>query len=205
MRIKVRLHATNVLLVFGFAALGGSLVLPHLTAERVARIEGRADEIVTFLSEIAAKVGVVDGTPGTAAAEALLQEARHAGADLGHPSTWLLEPLPAAAGHDRLGFVCKHYLFLVARTPPPLGSPIDTPLPERSLEVWGWPRSEDGGGRSVFQVRGGATWYCRNLNGRYVGEERVPTPGMGQPRKADADGWYWGLDGERWLARRTTR
>lgn len=206
-RLPFRLHATNLLLLLGFAALAGSFALPHWTAARVARIEIRAEEIVAMLAELAPRPGILDGTeptqgPGAAAVAELLAEARQRGAALGHPPSWLVDPVPAATTPDRLSFVCKHYVFLVARTPPSLGSLRDAPLAERPIEVWGWPREEDGAGRSVFQFRAGRAWFCRNLNGRYLGEARAPTPGIGQPRKATDSNWYWGTDGERWLARR---
>lgn len=182
----------NLLVLALCLGLGLTFVMPHVTASRVARIEGQAEEMTARL--LAAGVALQPlRIDGQAAGERLL-------AALANPTDAarlsLLEPRDAdiAAGIYLEG---KHHHFLVTL------APQTDPEAPASVEVYAWPSSSLGPTSTAFFFpQDGPAMYTHNLRARYAGLERAPQRGSGRAQsqaETYGDGSYIGADNERWL------
>lgn len=161
----------NILLLVTTGVLVANLFVPTWTAERVARVEGRAMAIARVLAEAAQQAGP-DFDPAAEDAHALL-----AGtldpllAELGLPDSstpQVRDPLEQAAG---VLFENKHYFFLLTRDE------------ERGDEVYAWPTAHSNAAHTVFCFpEGEFPVYTRNLTANYAGRGRPPGPGDGRRR-----------------------
>jgi len=187
----------NLLVALGIVALALSLWVPHATAKRVARIEGRAEDITKLLADILREDAIAIETDG--AADRIIQGAR----DRGMP--WPLEPrrspVKQPGAPARIDLVGKHYCYRITREPQTRAT-LDTPPAAMPLEVYGWPRSVLGPARTVFFFAADQrASYTRNLGAGYTGWGRAPQPGAGAPREDTPWGEsYRGSDDERWIA-----
>ena len=84
---------------------------------------------------------------------------------------------------------------------PEVPLPIDNTLP---FETYAWPKSQLVGARTVFFVPSdGSAAFTRNLNNRYLGARRTPSPGVGRfdIETEKRENAYRGRDDERWIYR----
>ena len=183
----------NLLVLIGFLALLTTFVWPYVTANRVARVESWAESIAGQLLNAAIEDPELD-LEATGAAERLLGTLEDS-----HERN-RLRPRPPEDSSAAAGayFEGKHYAYAILR--PPVDPNAD---PLRPVEVYAWPLSNLGPGRTAFFFSEDATAaYTHNLHTRYRGWERVPQPGSGRaPDPEDLlSGAYRARDGERWMA-----
>jgi hypothetical protein len=182
----------NILALVGLVALIFTFVWPYVTARRVARVETWAENIAGNLLAAAIAAPSLDLAEPAAATALLSTLEDNSERERLDPHT--PEDPTAAPG---LYFEGKHYAYAVLRTPSRNGVNPDGPL-----EVYAWPLSNLGPGRTAFFFAQDAPpAYTYNLHTRYNGWARIPQPGSGRaydPDVHDTDG-YRARDGERWL------
>lgn len=184
---------------FGVAVLVATVWLPYLSAQRTARVEGRADQIAGLLLEAArdfpeaiepadvdhvlARLFALAARDGTHVADLELRE----------------EPLPGIL----LVLQNKHYLFHLAASPVEAqAAPSHGAVP--SYHVAAWPVRAFGPGHSAFFLALDAPRaYTRNLTAGYVGTGKDrPLPERLHRRPGgtfEAAKSYRNLDDERWI------
>ena len=161
-------NTANLLVLFGFVALLATFVWPYITASRVARVESWAENIAGSLLAAAIEADGLD-LADAGAPDRLLA------ALPSRPEAERLRPRPPADAGAAAGayFEGKHYGYAVLRSPAPEGATADSPI-----EVYAWPLSNLGPGRTAFFFSEDATpAYTHNLHTRYRGWQRVPRPG----------------------------
>ncbi|MBM4061754.1 MAG: hypothetical protein FJ265_11770 [Planctomycetes bacterium] len=184
---------------FGVAVLAATVWLPYLTAERTARVEGRADQIAGLLLEAARDFpDAIEPADVDHVVARLFALAARDGAHVAD-----LERHRAPLPGTLLVLENKHYLFQLA------ASPVEAQaVPSRgavpSYQVAAWPVRDFGPGHSAFFVALDAPRaYTRNLTAGYVGTgEQRPRPerlhrrpsSTFEPAKS-----YRSLDDERWI------
>jgi len=182
----------NILALVGLVALIFTFVWPYVTARRVARVETWAENIAGNLLAAAVAAPLLELADPEAAGSLLTSLEDDSDRERLHPHA--PEDPEAAPG---LYFEGKHYAYAVLRTP----SRHETD-PDGPLEVYAWPLSNLGPGRTAFFFAQNAPpAYTYNLHTRYNGWTRIPQPGSGRaydPDDQDTDG-YRARDGERWL------
>ena len=187
-------------LIAGLALLGASVWMPLLAAQRTARIEGRAEQIVRLLAEAAR-----DWPAGIAQSDLPVVLARFfaLAARPGGPFVEDLELLDPPLPDTLLCLRNKHYVFHFAESPPDPREIVgrDT-VP--AYEVMAWPDSLIGPAHSAFfRADNGLCAYTRNLGSGFVGvEERRPRPGRSQVRPGtpfESTVSYRSHDDERWI------
>lgn len=182
----------------GLAMLVASVWVPFLTAERTARVEGRADQIAGLLLD------ATRGFPTAIAADELpivlarfyaltLRDRVHV-ADLEVQA----EPLPETL----LTLRNKHYLFYVAESAPEPQA-IASRDAGPAYEVMAWPITNLGPGHSVFfHADNAPRAYTRNLTAGYVGTDTPPVPATSHRRSGtlfEVARSYRNGDDERWI------
>jgi hypothetical protein len=219
-RFLSTLNLGNVLVCAGVGLLAFCFWIPYATAERVHRVETRADSVAATILAVARERQPEFTDPDASARfVAAVNHARR----LDDPDSSLYvhaEEVPAGLQGQCLCFRDKHYLFLVVRTPArfrPGGREIESPagkegpgavapppLPASAapFEVYAWPGSEDGIAHAVFfHASDARSAFARNLGGRYGGLDKAPRPGDARIRDlpSGAVNGYQGYDGERWI------
>jgi hypothetical protein len=190
--MRIGWNLGNVLVGLGLLGLGVTLSMPGWSADRVARIESRAEQACRILAALTAAQ-----TPDDAGDPAALLDAFRARCkEAGQPES----DLPELVSEEPLVFGSRHYLFRISLrelpdAPPPVGA---TP------EVFGWPRTLLPPGRSAFCFPlDGPPVFTRNLSAGYEGLDRGPRAGAALARGAttpQTDGEpYRATNDERWL------
>lgn len=175
----------NLLVVVGFVVLGLTFVWPWVTSQRVARIEGWAEDISESLLATALAAG--DAPTGRHLLESMDDRNRADRLRIFQP------PAELPAG---IYFEGKHYYYLIT------SSPVDTiPGSAVGFEVYAWPQTRLGPSRTAFYFAEGAPpTYSRNLKRRYVGTRRFPRAGDARPRESrNEESWYLDRASERWI------
>lgn len=192
-----------------YAALGTALLaatfwIPITTANRTARVEGRADALAEALLVEAMAVAPVDFDDPATAAMLYGRLVRRALAEGVYAND--LELLPAQRDVRAITLRNKHYV--VQLRPSPEAAPTtleDQDLPPESLplEVLAWPvRSNGPGHGAFFYPEDAEPAFTRNLQFGYHGLEPPSWPRPGHThRRPDADDpWHYrDFDDERWL------
>lgn len=189
----------NLLVGIGLIGLGGTFFLPTWSADRVVRVEGRAEALARALLAGAAGMEPLDlADPQQIAKLAADLALRYQ--SFGFPESDLPElvagPPPTAT------FQSRHYLLRVVRQPAEAG--VD-PLADtvRPLAVYAWPRSVLPPGRTVFFMPAdGIAAYSRNLAADYAGLDHAPPPGAAlpaDPAEAQHQATYRSRDNEHWI------
>jgi hypothetical protein len=184
----------------GLALLVGSVSVPLLAANRTARVESRAEQIVQLLAEAAR-----DWPSGITAADVPVVMARFAAlaARPGGPFVDDLERLARPLPGTLLTLRNKHYVFHLAESPPEAKEIVGRDAVP-SYEVMAWPESLLGPAHSAFlQADNAPAAYTRNLGAGFVGlgAER-PEPGRSHMRSGptfDSMRSYRSYDDERWI------
>ncbi len=187
--------------------IGASLLLlvvsvwfPVWTAQRTARVEGRADQIAGLLLEASS------GFPTTiTAAEVPIVLARfYALAGRDHVHLADLEGLDPPLPDTLISLRNKHYLFHFAESAPDARA-IASPDSAPAYEAMAWPIESAGPGHSTFFHPDNAPRaFTRNLSMGYIGlgEDR-PRPSRSHRRLGamfEISRSYRNLDDERWMA-----
>jgi hypothetical protein len=181
----------------GLALIGASLALPWWSAERTARAEMRASQIVDCLLEVGQQLGR-DGPPDADVAAARLYA-------LGAARGAFLADLQAAADADGawLTMSNKHYAFRLA---PIAVDPAARAAPDAAtgIEALAWPLAAAGPGHAMFYApEDGSRAYTRNLaHGHFGFDARRPGPETGRRRNAsmfDTRLAYRSRSDERWI------
>lgn len=181
----------------GMAVIAASLGLPWWSAERTARAESRASQIVELLLATGHAVGR-DGPPDPEVVHArlaILAAAR--GAFVSD-----LEPIDPGDG-AWVAATNKHYAFRLApaaRDPEARAAADAVP----ALEALAWPLAASGPAHAMFYApEDGARAYTRNLAHNAFGfADRAPGPRTGRRKAAyafDARLAYRSADEERWI------
>lgn len=184
-------------LALGTALIAASLGLPWWSAERTARAETRAGQIVALLLEAGHEVGR-DGPPDPDVAFArLLMLARARDVFFGD--------LEAAAADDEAWLVAtnKHYAFRLA----PIAADAEArsaPDATPGVAALAWPLAAAGPAHGMFYApEDGPRAYTRNLTHNAYGfGDRRPGARSGRQRAGNAFDTriaYRGADDERWL------
>lgn len=183
----------------GFGLLLASVATPLFTAERTARVEGRAEQIVGLLRE------ATRGFPAQLAADdAPIVLARfHALAGRDAVLIGDLEPLEPALPNTLLTLRNKHYLFHVAESPLDARA-VASPGARPAYEALAWPMEAVGPGHSVyFHPDDAPRAFSRNLSAGYFGTgSRRPAPGQCHRRAsavAEESRLYRSANDERWI------
>lgn len=194
--MRIGWNLGNALVGLGLIGLGVTLSMPGWSADRVARVESRAEEACRILATLVAES---QGTSQLAQA-ALSDEFRNRCRAVGQPDS----DLPELVAEDPVTFGSRHYLFrVVARDLPTKAEEGEAPL-----EVFAWPRTLLPPGRTAFcfPLDGDAV-FTRNLAAGYEGLERAPRAGAALARGENAprrDGVpYRASNDERWLFLKT--
>ncbi len=214
------LNVGNLLVAAGLGTLAMGFWLPYATAERMHRIEKRAEHSTLQILTCVAALEQLSW-PDQAARASLLQAVNDG---LGHtdPSSSIFlreRPIPADYPGPSWWIEDKHYLYLVTETPAACREAPETRIDgpgydkdkvrrpdaaavEQSLEIYGWPKTSFHGARTVyFSCTTADPAFHRNLAQRYIGVDSPPKPGdavlhHGQPSiKAPV---YYGFNDERW-------
>jgi len=190
--MRIGWNLGNALVGLGLIGLAVTLSMPGWSAERVARIETRAEQSCRILAAM-----VAEGEPGIASppqefAEEFSRRCRDAGQPEGD--------VPELVAPEPLTFGSRHYLFRIA----PRGTPTENPELEPPLEVFGWPRTLLPPGRTTFCFPlDGKPVFTRNLSAGFEGLDRGPRPGDALARGEEnprTDGQpYRAANDERWL------
>ncbi|MEM7199303.1 MAG: hypothetical protein AAF628_03495 [Planctomycetota bacterium] len=185
----------NLIVVLGVVGLVVTLWVPYITAGRVARIERNAEDHARAL--LAATLDAAEGAWDPQATGAVGDLASRVPQVAAVPPDAGRTGLPAG-----LYFESKHYLYSVFTRGPDDQIGDDTAAPP-AFEVFAWPRSYLGPGRSAFYFpAGGRPAYTRNLKSAYQGFGAPPQPGEGRPREdglSEPDYGYHDRLDERWL------
>lgn len=197
----------NLLVVLGLLGLGGTLWVPYASASRSSRVEARGEVLAALLLKEASAMQPLDLD------DPFLQRVLLARVLRGAPPLELfandLEPFTAPEGDPGLWFTTKHYLFRVAATPVDSQRPAPADGLPPALEVLAWPREVPSPAHSAFFCTEiGDPVFTRNLQAGYHGPENCPRPGAGHRRPDplfERQGYYRGLDDERWLLSRRER
>lgn len=194
-------NLANLLVIVGFLGLGATFVWPYLTATRVARVEDWAENIGARLLAVTLEHPLSTTAPGSESGEALTDSGQAIVQHLGGAEGDRIRPItpPAAAAEGGgLYFEGKHYAYALLSPPTRDGEPPTTD----GIEVYAWPLSSLGPGRTAFYFAGdGSRAYTHNLHSRYEGWRHVPRAGSAQAFHRDPrrPGTYRAQDGERWL------
>lgn len=190
--MRIGWNLGNALVGIGLIGLAVTLSMPGWSAERVARIETRAEQSCRVLAAMLAEGGATLATDAQELADEFSRRCRAAG----QPES----DLPELVSAEPLTFGSRHYLFRAA----PRIAPTDVPETEAPVEVFGWPRTLLPPGRTTFCFPlDGQPVFTRNLSAGFEGLERGPRPGAALARGEDAprtDGQpYRAANDERWL------
>lgn len=178
--------------------LAASVWVPFLTAERTARVEGRADRIAGLLLD------ALRGFPSAIGPDDLpvVMARFHALAlrDAVHVTD--LEVLPTPLPQTLLLLRNKHYLFYLAESVPDAQAiPSRDAIP--NYEVLAWPLTGLGPGHSAFfHADNAPRAYTRNLTAGYEGTAKPPTPATSHRRSGtsfEVARTYRNGDDERWI------
>lgn len=219
-RFLSTLNLGNLLVAVGVGLLAFCFWIPYGTAERVHRVETRADSVASTILRVAQE-HEPDFTDATAGARFVAAVNRARGLDDPQSSLYVhAEAPPPGLQGQCLCFRDKHYLFLIAKTPrryrdgareiaspagkdgPGIAVPPPPPISDAPFECYAWPGSPDGIAHAVFfRASDARPAFARNLGGRYGGLDKPPRPGEGRLRDvpAGAGNGYQGYDGERWI------
>lgn len=183
----------------GFGLLLASVATPLFTAERTARVEGRAEQIVGLLRE------ATRGFPAPLGADdvPILLARFHALAGRDAVLIGDLEPLVPPLPQTLLTLRNKHYLFHVAESPLEARA-VATPGAWPAYEALAWPMEAVGPGHSVyFHPDDAPRAFSRNLSAGYFGTgSRRPAPGQCHRRPsavAEDSRLYRSANDERWI------
>jgi hypothetical protein len=172
--MRRNLNLGNILVALGLVGLGLSFFAPSWSAERVARVESRAERTSELLLD-ALRAG---GAALLADPTGLLADLRERCLAAGLPGSDLPELEQLGAGQQPV-FGNRHYLFRAVPRASPAEDPEAAPGP---LEVYGWPRTLLPPGRTTFYFPiDGPPAFTRNLSAGFEGLRRMPAPGAGLP------------------------
>lgn len=190
--MRIGWNLGNALVGLGLVGLGVTLSMPGWSADRVARVESRAEQACRVLATM-----VEDGRFGPGLApSAFTEEFRTRCSAAGQPDS----DLPELIAEEPLTFGSRHYLFrVVAREQPGRAEGESAPL-----EVFAWPRTLLPPGRTTFCFPlDGDPVFTRNLAAGFEGLDRGPRAGAAlargeaEPRRDGAP--YRAANDERWL------
>ncbi|MDA0373537.1 MAG: hypothetical protein O2865_07105 [Planctomycetota bacterium] len=190
--MRIGWNLGNALVGLGLVGLGVTLSMPGWSADRVARVESRAEQACRVLATMVADSQRTLPIAPPAFTDEFQAQCRAAG----QPES----DLPELIAEDPLTFGSRHYLFrVVARELPTRAEGESAPL-----EVFAWPRTVLPPGRTTFCFPlDGDPVFTRNLAAGYEGLERGPRPGAAlargeeQPRRDGVP--YRASNDERWL------
>ena len=190
----------NLLVLLSVVGLGVSFWVPYGTAERTARVEGRAGDIAKVILATASAMQPIDlQDPFT---RAVLQARVVKACDAwGLPASNFLQGDQPIEPFDwpSLVFRGRHYCFQVTVTPADRSAGAAVP----PVEVYAWPNNPVGPGHTVFFFpETGEPAFSRNLVANYAAFTRAPRPGAGRHRPLNRESRpeaYRGYDEERWL------
>lgn len=196
-------NPANWYLIVGLALLTGSVWVPLLAAQRTARIEGRAEQIVALLAEAAR-----DWPDALTRADLpiVLARFRALAARRGGPFVEDLELIEPPLPDTLLCLRNKHYLFHLAESPPD-GKEIVGRDTVPAYEVMAWPESLVGPAHSAFfRADNALPAYTRNLGAGFVGTGKDrPVPSRSHMRQGatpESSLSYRSYDDERWIVYR---
>lgn len=183
----------------GFGLLLASVGTPLLTAERTARVEGRAEQIVGLLREATRGFAAplrADDVP-------IVLARFHALASRDAVLIGDLEQLDPALPHTLLSLRNKHYLFHLAESPLDARA-VASAGSQPAYEALAWPVEAVGPGHSVyFHPDDAPRAFSRNLSSGYFGTgARRPGPGQCHRRAstvAEESRLYRSANDERWI------
>lgn len=199
MRPSLLANPATWYLVLGLGVLSGTVWVPALSAQRTARIEHRAEEIVGHLLEATRQFpgGIQDEDAPVLLARFRALAARDQAfvADL----EVVEPPLPQTL----LTLRNRHYVFHVAESGADARAVV-SPGSRAALEVMAWPLDVGGAAHTVFFAPEDAPRaYTRNLNAGYAGlGSHRPIPARSHRRlgaTVDLPHAYRDLRDERWI------
>ena len=190
--------------VLGAILLGATFWIPITTANRTARVEGRADALAELLLLEAMATAPVDFTDPATAAMLYGRLVRRAASNSVYVDD--IELLPPQADVPAITLRNKHYVVQLRPSPQAAPTTIesqDLPTESLPLEVLAWPLRSNGPGHGAFFYPEDAEpAFTRNLQFGYHGLEppNWPRPGHTHRRPdANAPWHYRDFDDERWL------
>ena len=190
--------------VLGIVLLAATFWIPITTANRTARVEGRADALAEVLLLEAMASAPLDFQDPATAAMIYGRLVRRAATQNIYVDD--LELLPAQPDIQAITLRNKHYVVQLRPSPQAAPNTLqDQELPPESLplEVLAWPvRSNGPGHGAFFYPEDAEPAFTRNLQFGYHGLEppHWPRPGHTHRRPDANDPWHYrDFDDERWL------